>query len=180
MAINTSNANPLVITVEENLKIRPIFRQSATETPIVQTIGVESPVVVESTWRDCLDGGLRTGMPPAEYVQVTYTGAGGGTCWEPKATIGFEPDLSEVLKFDWRRGTDTYPEAKNFKITNPSATAFAVKVTTNEEILVRPSNFNLAPRSSETITIKATSELLNKLGDGISTINFNVEITEII
>lgn len=182
MATNISNANPLVLTVDENVKIRPIFKQVAINEaePVVQTVGVETPILVEATWRDCVSGELRTGMPPTDYVQVTYQGAGGGTCWEPRAVIGFEPNLNEVLRFDWRRGTDTLPEAKSFIMTNPTSTTFAVKIGTIEDIVVSPSTFNIAPRSSQVVTIKATPELFNKLGDGISTIPFKVDIVEVI
>ena len=172
-----SVTNPLTITVNENTTVRAVFKQ----VEINEVIGVEQPVSLENTWRDCVDGTLRVGTPPTDYVQVAYTGAGGGTCWEPRAVIGFEPNLEEVLNFDWRRGNTNYPEPKTFKITNPSQTlSFDVLITTNPQVTVTPPSFRIAPRSSQTVTLSPSSALFDALADGISSIGFNIEITEVI
>lgn len=177
MPTSYSSTNPLTITVNDNTTIRAVFRQIETN----EVTGVEPSTSNVIRWRDCVDGNLRNGTPPSGYVEVVYTGAGGGTCWEPRAVIGFEPDLNEVLTFNWRRGTNAYPQAKTFKMTNPSATlSFDVTITTNAQVTVTPPSFRLTPRSYKSVTILPKPELFNQLGDGVSNIGFNMQITEVI
>lgn len=169
--------NPLVVTVDQNVRIRPIFKKT-TATEQVLTI---EPVVITSTWRDCVDGTLRNGTPPSDYIEVPYTQGGGGTCWEPRAVIGFEPNLNEVLQFNWRRGSIDYPQTKSFKMTNPSSTlTFDVTITTNSQITVTPPSFKIGPRSSQKVGVTPSAELINALGDGVSNIDFKIEIKEVI
>jgi hypothetical protein len=177
MSISYSSTNPLTITVTDNTVVRAVFRQVQTN----EVGGVEQFTQSELAWRDCVDGVSRTGTPPAGYIQVEYTGAGGGTCWEPQAIIGFEPDLDQVLTFNWRRGTTAYPEAKSFKMTNPSSTlSFDVTITTNSQVTVTPPSFKIAPRSYQNVTVLPTPSLFSALGDGISNVGFKIEITEVI
>ena len=176
MATSYSSNNPLTITVNDNTVVRAVFKQVVID---------ENPITVETvqstvTWRDCVSGELKTGNPPSDYVQVAYPGAGGGTCWEPRAVIGFEPNLEEVLTFDWRRGSTSYPEAKTVQVTNSSSTAFEVKVTTSPDIIVTPPTFTVNARSSATMTVRPTAQLFDALADGISTIQFSIELTEVI
>lgn len=166
-----SSTNPLQITVNDNTTVRAVFKRVNIDT--------ETPPPVDTRWRDCVSGQLRTGTPPSGYTQVTYSGAGGGTCWEPRAVIGFEPNLEDVLRFDWRRGT-AYPDARTVRVTNPSTARFNAVITSSADIIVTPSSFTIAPRSSQTFTVRPTTSLLDRLADGISTINFKVEFTEVI
>lgn len=175
MATSYSTTNPLQITINENVAVRAIFRQVA-----INETTVEPPVPVEVSWRDCVDGTLRQGNPPTGYVQVVFTGPGGGTCWEPQAVIGFEPDLNEALKFDWRRGNASFPEAKTVRVTNPSSVSFDVKITTNPNVIVTPQTFRVDARAAATMTIRPTAQLFDTLADGISTLQFTVELTEVI
>jgi hypothetical protein len=169
--------NPLVLTLDENIRIRPIFKKV---TAPEQMLTIES-VVITATWRDCVDGTLRNGTPPSDYVEVPYTQGGGGTCWEPRAVIGFEPDLNQVLQFSWRRGTSEYPQTKLFNMTNPSSTlTFDVTITTNSQITVTPASFKITPRSSQKVGVTPSAELINALGDGVSNIDFNIEIKEVV
>lgn len=176
MAGKKTSTNPLTITLDENTKVRAIFRQLNVQ---VNPITIETQPTVQVTWRDCLDGTLRDGTPPLDYIQVAYNGAGGGTCWEPSATIGFEPDLDKVLTFDWRRGTATLPDARRFTVVNPSsAVSFEATITTNSNLIVTPSTFTLNPRSTQVVIITPTQALFDALGDGISTLNFKIEFVE--
>lgn len=175
-----STNNPITLTVSDNIRIRPIFKQVDIIETATNQVTVQAATTVNLTWRDCFDGTLRDGTPPSDYVQVTYQGAGGGTCWEPRAQIGFEPDLNKVLTFDWRRGTNTLPEAKRFYVNNPSSTVFEVKITTNEQLTVTPSTFTSNPRSRQLVIITPTSELLDALADGVSTLDFKIELKEVI
>ena len=176
MATTYASNNPLTITVNDNTVVRAVFKQVVIDENEITVENVQSTV----TWRDCVTGELKTGNPPSDYVQVAYEGAGGGTCWEPRAVIGFEPNLDEVLTFDWRRGTTAYPEAKSVQVTNPSSTPFEVKVTTNPNIIVTPQTFTVGARSSATMTVRPTAQLFDTLADGISTIQFKIELTEVI
>lgn len=175
MATSYSSNNPLTITVNDATVVRAVFVRVDANTPTV-----EQPTAPSATWRDCVSGELKTGNPPSEYIQVEYEGAGGGTCWEPRAVIGFEPNLEDVLTFDWRRGSNTYPEAKTVRVTNPSSVPFQVTVTTNSNIIVTPPSFRVNARSSETMTVRPNQTILQTLADGISRIEFKVELTEII
>lgn len=177
MAITTANNNPLVLTVDQNTSVRAVFRQVE---PIVTVTPQETPILVQPTWRDCVDGVLRDGTPPEGYVQVPFQN-NDETCWEPRSVLGFEPSLDDVLTFDWRRGTTTYPEAKSFKVTNPSsALSFNVTITTNSLVTVTPSSFTVAPRSHQTVTVLPTTQLFNALADGITNIGFRMEISEVV
>lgn len=172
-----STTNPLVLTVDQNIRIRPIFKKIVSNEEILTV----EPILTTATWRDCIDGAQRTGTPPTNYIEVPYTQGGGGTCWEPRAVIGFEPDLGEVLQFSWRRGSTNYPQTKSFLMTNPSSTlSFDVIITTNSQITVTPPSFKIAPRSSQKVGVTPSAELINALGDGVSNIEFNVNITEVV
>jgi hypothetical protein len=175
---NSTN-NPLTLTVSENITVRAVFKPVSLDEPIITLSS--PPPVQENRWRDCVSGELRTGTIPSNYIQVPYTGAGGGTCWEPATIIGFEPTLEDVLNFDWRRGGTSYPEPKTFKITNPSATlSFDVTITTNPKVIITPPSFRIAPRSSQNVIVAPSPALLNDLGDGISNIDFKIELIEVI
>jgi hypothetical protein len=157
----------------------PSITPSVTATPqaSVTIQPSPSPRIVQN-WRSCIDGLLKDGTPPKEYIETIFPK--GGTCWEPKDNVGFEPSLNELLRYEWRRGSSTYPNAKSFKATNASyARTFEVKLTTNSDITVTPNIFLLTPRGNKDVVVKVTTQLLEKLGDGVSNINMNVEIREL-
>jgi hypothetical protein len=132
------------------------------------------------TWRDCISGDLIEGIAPAGYREVSYNGAGGGTCWQPTTQVGFSPTLSEALLFTYQRGSSDLPQPKTITATNPSyGTAYRITITTNTDIIVQPSSFTVTPRSSQQFVVNVTPTLLDKLGDGTSTIEMSVDITEI-
>jgi hypothetical protein len=111
---------------------------------------------------------------------VSYNGAGGGTCWQPTTQVGFSPTLSEALLFTYQRGSSDLPQPKTITATNPSyGTAYRITITTNTDIIVQPSSFTVTPRSSQQFVVNVTPTLLDKLGDGTSTIEMSVDITEI-
>jgi hypothetical protein len=136
--------------------------------------------VLEATWRSCITGQLTTGNPPAGYVEVPYTGAGGGLCWEPANELSFNPSLRDALRFVYTRGSGTYPQPVTVQVTNSSyGLTYAITLKTNPEILITPSSLTLSPRSTSTFLVNVTPSLLTKLGDGTSTLNMNVEISRI-
>jgi len=139
------------------------------------------------TWRSCIDGLIKEGNIPDGYVQSAFQGAGGGTCWEPRTEIAFEPSLSEALRFTWRRGSSIYPETKLFKVINPSfGITYGIQIRTNDSVKISVNgverngvaSFNIGPRASQTVIVSVTPELLDKLADGVSTLNMNIEATE--
>jgi hypothetical protein len=132
------------------------------------------------TWRDCISGILKEGNAPAGYREEPYSGAGGGTCWEPITVVGFSPSLSEALLFTYQRGSSNLPQPKTITATNPSyGTSYRVTITTNPDIIVTPSSFTIQPRSDQSFIVNVTPVLLGKLGDGTSTIQMSVDIQEI-
>jgi hypothetical protein len=136
-------------------------------------------------WRNCVTGQLIEGNPPADFQQSEFLGAGGGTCWEPVADLGFEPSLNEVLRYTHQRGSSRYPTGRDIKVTNPSyGTSYKVTITTNSNITLsnrsRTGNagtlsFTVAPRASEMFTVNITPQLLQELQDGLSTLSMAVE-----
>jgi hypothetical protein len=132
-------------------------------------------------WRSCIDGNLRDGTPPSDQVQRTYNGAGGGVCWEPVTTVGFEPNLAAAFNFTYKRGTSQYPSAVRVRASNPSyAVTYRVKLETNNKIKLNDGNgilsFTLPPRGTYDFTLNVSAELYEQLGDGSSTLSLNVEI----
>jgi hypothetical protein len=151
---------------------------AASNTPAPSKTPQPTPSSTPLYWRSCIDGNVREGTAPDGYVEVVF--AKGGTCWEPSTVVGFEPALNEVLRYQWRRGSVVYPEARTFKVTNPSyAINYEVKIITNPDITVTPDVFLLSPRANKDVTVKVTTTLLEKLGDGVSNIEFSVEIREL-
>lgn len=184
--------NPSVCTRVPNPTPTPT--PSITPTPSVSATPVASPHVsppipsptptpnptpVGIYWRNCITGDLVEGVAPTGYRETAYTGAGGGTCWEPYTTLGFVPSLGEALTFRYKRG-GVYPGAVTVQVTNPSyGASYSLKLVTNPDILITPSSMTLSPRGKQTFVVNVTPTLLEKLGDGTSTISLNVEITQL-
>jgi hypothetical protein len=131
-----------------------------------------------SQWRDCISGQLNEGAIPAEYRKSIFTG--GGECWEPRTVIGFQPSLSTALTFTYQRGSNEIPQPTSVIANNPSyGVSYRVSIQTNPDIIVQPSSFIMTPRSREQFFINVTPILLDKLGDGTSTIEMSIDIVEI-
>jgi hypothetical protein len=151
---------------------------SPSRTPLPSTTPIPSRIVI--TYRDCISGVLNEGLAPQGYREVTYTGAGGGTCWEPGTVVGFQPSLSDALTFTYQRGGSNLPQPKSITANNPSyGVSYRITMRTNPDIIVQPSSFTISPRSSQQFFVNVTPTLLDKLGDGTSTIEMSVDISEV-
>jgi hypothetical protein len=149
-----------------------------------------SSCVIPTFWRNCVTGQLIEGNPPADFQQSEFLGAGGGTCWEPIADLGFEPSLNDALRYSYQRGSSKYPTGRDIKVTNPSyGTSYKVTITTNSNITLsnrsRAGNkgtlsFTVGPRASEMFTVNITPQLLQELQDGLSTLSMAVEYQKVI
>ncbi len=137
-------------------------------------------VKTTESWRDCVTGILNTGTPPSTtHRQVAYSGAGGGTCWEPITSLTFSPSLSDALVFTYQKNSTTFPQAKSITVTNSSyGKTYALSMTTNPNIIITPSAFTISPRSTVTFTVRTTPDLLNELPVGTSTLQLNVNSVE--
>lgn len=172
----------------------PSFTPQPSLTPIV-SIDVTGPVVSQTpipssqpqptpsptpvTWRSCIDGILRDGNAPVGYQQIQYSGQGGGMCWEPVGTIGFNPPLTSLL-FTWQRGSPNLPQPITIVADNPSyGLSYSISITTNPDIIITPSSFTIPPRGSVPIVVNVTPALLNALGDGNSTLFMDVNIQQV-
>jgi hypothetical protein len=149
-------------------------------TAVVPIPPTPTPTRIVITWRDCISGILNEGTAPTGYRQLAYTGAGGGTCWEPGTIVGFQPSLSDALTFTYQRGGSNLPQPKSITANNPSyGVSYKLTMRTNPDIIVQPSSFIISPRSSQQFFVNVTPALLDKLGDGTSTIEMSVDITEV-
>lgn len=147
-------------------------------TPSISDTPIPTPTPSPVYWRSCIDGNQREGIAPSDYIEQKYPK--GGTCWEPKSQVGFEPMLSEALQFYYARGSSFYPETKTVIATNPSyVVSYEVKLLTNNEINITPNVFILGPRANKSFTVKITPSLLEKLGDGISDMSLNIEVRQV-
>lgn len=140
-------------------------------------------------WRNCVSGDLVEGEPPSDFIQTNYLGAGGGSCWEPVRELGFEPNLNQILRYTYQRGSSKYPEIKTVKVTNPSyGITYRLTITTNPDIKLTKGSSNgngtisfiIAPRKSETFGVNITPALLEKLQDGLSSLSMTVEYDRVI
>lgn len=171
---------PITAVSEPTAAVIPVIGITTVE----RDLGIVQPqtsviTATSSGWRRCSDGSLNEGTPPTGFIEVLYSP--NDTCWEPSSVISFEPSLSEALTFAHQRGGGTYPEAKQFRINNASdVMTFQVNLVTNSNIVLLPSAFNLAPKSSRTVTVTLTPTLLEELADGISTIDMVIEIKQVI
>jgi len=131
-------------------------------------------------WRSCIDGILRDGTAPFGYREVEYTGAGGGMCWEPITDVTFQPNLATALLFKYQRGSSEYPQPVTVTATNPAyGTSYKVTLKTNPDVIITPSAFTLDPRGSKQFVVNVTPQLLEKLGDGESTLRLDVEVSQV-
>lgn len=159
---------------------RPVDIVVTPTTTVTSVPPTPTPTRIIITWRDCISGILNEGTAPNGYRQITYTGAGGGTCWEPSAIVGFQPSLSDALTFTYQRGSGNLPQAKAITANNPSyGVSYRLTIQTNPDIIVQPSSFIISPRNSQQFFVNVTPALLDKLGDGTSTIEMSVDITEV-
>ena len=145
---------------------------------------ITPPPVQQLTWRDCVTGRVNVGLPPTNFVQVGHNGPAGGTCWEAQTEIGFNPSLSEALRFTYQRGSSVYPTPKSVTATNSNyGTAYRLTLRTNPDVkLIYNSaqgdgalSFILAPRASATFYVNVTSKLLAALQDGSTSLYMDVE-----
>lgn len=158
-----------------------------TPTPTQVATPEPTPVVFVPipTWRDCVSGNLNNGLAPSTYREILYTGAGGGTCWEPSTIIGFSPNLNEALVFSYERGSVSVPQPKSVTVTNPSyGVAYRITLTTNPDVKLGIGDksgagalsFTVEPRKNVVFSVNVTPQLLDKLGDGSSDLDMKVEI----
>lgn len=148
-----------------------------TPTPLPPLPPTPTPTPIP-TWRSCIDGTLKPVPVPLQYKSSRYLN--GEVCWEPVTIISFEPDLRTALNFIYNRGSEQYPNALSIKAVNPSyATPFEVTFETNSEVSIVPNAFTVSPRSSTMFSLNVTPPLYDKLGDGDSVLNLNVDIREI-
>lgn len=145
---------------------------------------ITPPPVVQLTWRDCVTGVVNIGTPPANFIQVGYNGPVGGTCWEAPTEIGFNPSLSEALRFTYQRGSSVYPTPKSIVATNSAyGTSYRLTIRTNPDVkLIHNSaqgdgnlSFILSPRSSATFYVNVTPKLISMLQDGSTSLYMDVE-----
>lgn len=150
----------------------------ASVTPSLTPQASVTPSVSQIYWRSCIDGNLRPGNPPGDYVRQIYPK--GGVCWEPATQVGFEPELSKALTYEWRRGSLVMPEARSIAVTNPSyAVTYAVGLISDPDITITPNNFTVGPRETKTFVVSVTQPLLNKLADGSTDLALRVELREL-
>lgn len=151
---------------------------AASVTPSLTPQASVTPSVSQIYWRSCIDGNLRPGNPPGDYVRQIYPK--GGVCWEPATQVGFEPELSKALTYEWRRGSLVMPEARSIAVTNPSyAVTYAVGLISDPDITITPNNFTVGPRETKTFVVSVTQPLLNKLADGSTDLALRVELREL-
>jgi hypothetical protein len=156
----------------------PIF---VTPPPVAATPSpVTPPPIAPQTWRNCVDGKLYEGTPPQGYKISTYSGAGGGVCWEPSTEIGFNPSPDKA-NFIYQRGSSNFPNPFEFEVENPSfATSYKINFETNGDYFtVNPREIRLEPRSKRKINVEVRRDRLENLGDGLTNFNLRVDIEEI-
>jgi hypothetical protein len=151
---------------------------AASVTPSTTPQPSVTPSVSQIYWRSCVDGNLRPGVVPGDYVRRVYPL--GGTCWEPGSEVGFEPELTKALEYEWRRGSLAMPEARSIKVTNPSfAATYALGLVSDPDVIITPNNFTVGPRESKTFVVNITQPLLNRLADGMTDLALRVELREL-
>lgn len=152
---------------------------SPSATPVPSRTPAPSPPPI-ITWRNCTDGLVKQGTAPAGYREVPFSGAGGGTCWEPAGTVGFAPALNEVLTFVYQRGSSEYPQPKTVVATNPSyGITYRITLQSNPNVLILPNSFIIPPRRDVNFIVNVTPTLLQELGDGTSTLRMSVTVEEL-
>jgi hypothetical protein len=132
-------------------------------------------------WRDCLDGKLKTGNPPADFIGRRYPGPSGGICWEPDSFIGFVPALDEI-SFNYQRGSSLFPDSFEFQVNNPSS-AISYKLTfeTNFTLFeISPRQLVIGPREvSQRVGVSINKENIQQFGDGTTDFDFRIKVEEI-
>jgi hypothetical protein len=132
-------------------------------------------------WRGCIDGKLNTGTPPAGYVVRSFTGPGGGSCFEPPSFIGFSPAIDNI-RFVYQRATSQFPKPFEFEIENPSfAVSYKVTFDTNTKFFeVSPRQITIGPRqTSQKINISVKQQNIEEFGDGFTNFDLRVRVEEI-
>jgi hypothetical protein len=192
MAEFTTATNPLVISIDENTVIRAVFERvqlppeegapppPPADEPFPPSGPGPTPTPTVRQWRNCIDDKLETWPPPNGYREVPYSGASGGTCWEPITEVGFDPSISN-LTFVYQRGTDAFPAPYYFKAQNPStAISYRVKFSTNNTYFtITPAEFNIGPRESVNVSVSLNEPTIPDFGDGVTDFTLRLDITQI-
>lgn len=162
------------IVVRQSVNLVAVFAEETAPPPSPSPTPPPASAPVEE-WRLCSTGELQTGPRPADFREVAYLGAGGGTCWEPRTDIGFSPSL-ENLVFNYQRGSSQYPSQYQVDVINSSfSLSYNLQFETDYRYFdIQPRQLSLGPQQTRTITISVVQSTLNNLGDGQTQFGLNV------
>jgi hypothetical protein len=168
--------------------VAPTPTPTPTPTPVAPTATPVAPTPTPTPtptpvpqWRDCIDGALKNGFPPTDYVTRAFQGPGGGICFEPASFIGFNPSLNNI-RFTYQRATSQFPKPFEFEIDNPSSViSYKVTFDTNTKFFeVTPRQITIGPRqTSQKINISIKRENIGEFGDGLTNFDLSVRVEEI-
>jgi hypothetical protein len=183
--VRYESSNPNIATINQ----QGVTTGISTGTTTISAISTIDPgyfanailrVDARPRWRNCINGNLIDGSPPAEYVSRRFRGPGGGLCFEPASFIGFRPSLENII-FRYQRASSQFPASFVFDVDNPSfAVSYRITFEINNRFFeVSPRQFTIAPDSSRRINISANRQNINEFQDGITPIDFKVRVEEI-
>ena len=181
---NFSSDLETTVIANEEYNLRAIFREVGAPEPPDEIDGVpDVPPTPPSPqqWRSCIDGELNDGTPPTGYVRRTFTGIGGGVCWEPSTSIGFNPSLNNI-NFSYQRGSSNFPAPFEFEVDNPSnSVSYEVTFETNSTFFtITPRRITIGPReTSQKINIEVNRNNIGSFGDGLTNFELDVRVEEI-
>lgn len=178
--IATATPTPTPLPLIATATPTPTPTRTPTPTPTRTPTPTPTPTPVP-TWRSCIDGKLKNGFPPDDYVLRQFLGPIGGVCYEPSTFIGFNPSLDNI-RYIYQRGSSQFPRSFEFEITNPSA---AISYLINFEVDTKlfevvPRRLTVGPReTSQKINISVRRDNINEFGDGITNFDLKVNVEEI-
>jgi len=160
----------------------PVIRPTPTPTPTAPPRPTPTPTPTPiPQWRDCVDGVLKNGSPPSDYISRFFSGPAGGLCFEPPSFIGFNPSLNDI-RFSYQRASSQFPRPFEFEINNPSSVvSYEVIFETNTKYFeVVPRQITIGPRgTSQKINILVRPNNIEEFGDGLTNFDLNVRVREI-
>lgn len=128
-----------------------------------------------------MSGTLKQGVPPAAFVARAFPGTGGGVCWEPDGTIGFNPSINNI-RFSYARASSQFPSPFEFEVSNPSSViSYKITFSTNSEFFtVTPREITIGPReTNKRIQLTVRRDNIDRFGDGLTRFSLVTRIEEI-
>jgi hypothetical protein len=128
-------------------------------------------------WRNCEDGQIFNTTPPDNWIDVPYTGQGGGTCYEP-----VKLEFSETkLEFQKTNFSNIPFATKTVTVRNTSTTAsYRVNLATDDRLFtLSTTQLTILPGTTQNFTVEIPITKEQNFAIGKTVVRLQVSVTKL-